>query len=186
MFVLLKERQEWEMGGERKEAFFRALPLCVFSPETHILWRNHTFLQGMAPHIERGVHTCVQAHTHARTHSYLRRLVNRSNVFSVLHNTCCSVFWHKGKKKVLKAGSLSLYGAVALSLIHHTHLCPETFHLENTDYQDIRCSGELTFWKRSFFSNTAEYSFFRWGWVPSHARTYVEYLCVFLNRSHGW
>ncbi len=88
---------------------------------------------------------CTDTHTH--THTFKR--LNRSHVLSVLHNTCYSVVYHAGKKKLLKSGSLSLSlplnGYVTLSLIHHSCVYARrrsTLQV-NTDYQDIRCSREL-------------------------------------------
>lgn len=97
-WVLSKGRQEWELGRES------VLPLCVFLPETHFLWRNRTFffvlffLQGMAPHIER----CICTHSHR----YLRQLVNRSNIYFLLYISHAAVRFSMGEKRTpFKSGS---------------------------------------------------------------------------------
>lgn len=57
------------------------------------------FLQGMAPHIKR----CICTHSHR----YLRRLVNRSNIYFLLYTLHPAVQFSMGKKRTLfKSGSL--------------------------------------------------------------------------------
>lgn len=64
-------------------------------------------LQGMALHIERCICT--------PSHMYLRRLVNRSNIYFLSYTSHAAVRFSMGEKKTLV-------------LIHHTHLCPQMFH----------------------------------------------------------
>ena len=147
MFVLWKEGEEWETGGGEKEneklLFLRALPLCVFSPETHILWGNHMLLQGMVPYIQRGEH----AHKHTHTHTH-RWILKTSHMLPELPDTCCSLVL-----LVKETVAFVLFGA--LSLLRHT--CSEMCHpadkhtnmLSGYRVQQRACDLKLSFQRLS-------------------------------------
>lgn len=110
--VCLVERGE---GKKRKEAFFRVLPPCLFFTKNPFPVRKkqnkptHTCVHrgwSLTLREVREVSTCRYAH--------LRKPVNRSHVFSVLHDTCSSGLWHGGERN-------SLWARVALPLVHRTH-----------------------------------------------------------------
>lgn len=124
--VCLVERGE---GKKWKEAFFRVLPPCLFFTKNPFPVRKkkttnpHTCIHrgwSLTLREVREVSTCRYAH--------LRKPVNRSHVFSVLHDTCSSGLWHGGERN-------SLWARVALPLVHRTHAraqrCPNA--QANTD-----------------------------------------------------
>lgn len=133
--VCLVERGE---GKKRKEAFFRVLPPCLFFTKNPFPVRKkqnkptHTCVHrgwSLTLREVREVSTCRYAH--------LRKPVNRSHVFSVLHDTCSSGLWHGGERN-------SLSPCRSPARPSHTCSCPEVSHRAGKHrFGDFRCSWRL-------------------------------------------